>query len=126
MTSGLFFTNKKLFIISPLLKSQVCASLATKKRDISANRLLHMCSTFSKFVMVSVVVSKLRYTNLILLNLEQKSMGNTPKMCCCRIRYASDQHYCWRRVCLPARLHQHIMLATLLSFCAMRHPIHQS
>jgi len=82
MTSGLFFTNKKLFIISPLLKSQVCASLATKKRDISANRLLHMCSTSSKFVMVSVVVSKLRYTNLILLNLEQKSMGNTPKMCC--------------------------------------------
>ena len=39
--------------------------VATKKRDISANRLLRTLSAISKSVMVSVAVSKLGCTNLI-------------------------------------------------------------
>ena len=44
---------------------RVYAPTTTKKRDISASRLLRTRSTFSKSLMVSVAISKLGCTNLI-------------------------------------------------------------
>jgi len=58
-------------MISP--NNLVLAPLATKKRDISANRLLRMRFTVSKFVIVSV--AKLGYTNLIFVEPEAKVNG---------------------------------------------------
>ena len=63
-----FFTDEKLFTAAPPMNSQndrVYTPVATKKRDISASRLLRTRPTFSKSVMISVAVSKLGCTNLI-------------------------------------------------------------
>jgi len=54
---------------------RVYAPLGTKKRDISARRLLRTRSTFSKSVMVSVAVSKLGCTNLIFVEPGAKING---------------------------------------------------
>lgn len=64
----IFFTDEKVFTVAPpvnLQNDRVYAPVATKKRDIVADRLLHTRSTFSKSVMVSVAVSKLGCTGLI-------------------------------------------------------------
>jgi len=57
-----FFTNEKLFTAAVLMMSQydqVYAPLATKELDICARHLLHTRSTFSKFTMILVTISKL-------------------------------------------------------------------
>ena len=64
----IFFTDEKVFTVGPpvnLQNDRVYAPVATKKRDIVADRLLRTRSTFSKSVMVSVAVSKLGCTGLI-------------------------------------------------------------
>jgi inhibitor of nuclear factor kappa-B kinase subunit alpha len=64
----IFFTDEKVFTVAPpvnLQNDRVYAPVATKKRDIVADRLLRTRSTFSKSVMVSVAVSKLGCTGLI-------------------------------------------------------------
>jgi len=73
-----------LFIVFSPINSQndrVYAPLATKKRDISANRLLRTRSTFSKSVMVSFAVSIRNWAvpTSFLLNMDQTSTGKT---CC--------------------------------------------
>ena len=74
----IFFTDEKLFTVAAPMNSQndcVYAPLGTKKRDISARRLLRTRSAFSKSVMVSVAVSKLGCTNLIFVERGAKING---------------------------------------------------
>ena len=74
----IFFTDEKLFTMAPPMNSQndrVYTPVATKKRDISASRLLRTRPTFSKSVMVSVAVSKLSCTNLIFIEPGAKVNG---------------------------------------------------
>ena len=74
----IFFTDEKLFTVAAPMNSQndrVYAPRGTKKRDISARRLLCTHSTFSKSVMVSVAVSKLGCTNLIFVEPGAKING---------------------------------------------------
>ena len=54
---------------------RVYAPEASKKHDITPSRLLQTRSTFSKFVMVSVAVSKLGCTELIFVKPEVKVNG---------------------------------------------------
>jgi transposase len=64
----IFFTDEKVFTVAPpvnLQNDRVYAPVATKKRDIAADRLLRTRPTFSKSVMVSVAVSKLGCTGLV-------------------------------------------------------------
>ena len=64
----IFFTDEKVFTVAPPVNLQnncVYAPCGTKKRDIATDYLLHTQPTFSKSVMVSVVVSKLGCTELI-------------------------------------------------------------
>ena len=56
------FTDEKVFTVALSVNHQnacVFAPCGTKKRDIATDRLLCTQPTFSKSVMVSVVVSKL-------------------------------------------------------------------
>jgi len=67
-TAFIFFTDEKLFTVSAPMNSQndrVYAPTTTKKRNISASRLLRTRSTFSKSLMVSVAISNLGCTNHI-------------------------------------------------------------
>lgn len=64
----IFFTDEKLFTVSPPINMQndrVYASVEAKKRDVAVDRLLRTRPTFSKSVMVSVAVSKLGCTGLV-------------------------------------------------------------
>ena len=74
----IFFTDEKMFTVaSPvnLQNDRVYAPVATKKRDIVADRLLRTRSTFSKFLMVSVAVFKLGCTGLIFVDPRVKVNG---------------------------------------------------
>ena len=67
MVNFIWFTDEKLFIIATPKNSQndrVYAVAGTRKKDISANRLLCTRSTFSRSVMVSVGVSALGKTDI--------------------------------------------------------------
>ena len=62
----ILFTDKKVFTVAPPVNIQndrVYALCETKKRDIAADRLLRTWPTFSKSVMVSVMVSNLDALN---------------------------------------------------------------
>lgn len=64
----IFFTDEKVFTVAPpvnLQNDRVYAPVATKKREIAADRLLRTRPTFTKSVMVSVAVSKLGCTGLV-------------------------------------------------------------
>src|SRR6218665_1317842 len=66
MVNFIWFTYEKLFTIATPKNSQndrVYAAAGTRKKDISANRLLRTRSTFSRSVMVSVGVSALGKTD---------------------------------------------------------------
>jgi transposase len=70
MVSFIWFTDEKLFTVAPpinLQNDRVYAPVGTKKRQLSADRLLHTRSNFSKSVMVSVGVSALGCTELIFI-----------------------------------------------------------
>ena len=67
MVNFTWFTNEKLFTIATPKNSQndcVYAAAGTRKKDISANRLLRTRSTFSRSVMVSVGVSAIGKTDI--------------------------------------------------------------
>jgi len=55
-------------------------SATTMKRDIDVERLLRTLETFSRPVMVSVVVSKLGGSDMFLSSLESKSTVHTTEM----------------------------------------------
>jgi inhibitor of nuclear factor kappa-B kinase subunit alpha len=64
----IWFTDEKIFTVAAPMNSQnerIYVSSTTKKRTVSADRLLHTRSTFSQSVMVSVGVSALGSTQLI-------------------------------------------------------------
>jgi len=70
MVNFIWFTDEKLFTVaSPinLQNDRLYAPVGTKKRQLSADRLLHKRSNFSKSVMVSVGVSALGCTELIFI-----------------------------------------------------------
>jgi len=71
LVSFIFFTDEKVFTVSPpinLQNDRLYAPRGTSKRDIASNRLLRTRPTFSKSVMVSVAVSKLGCTELIFVD----------------------------------------------------------
>jgi len=68
--SFIWFTDEKQFTVQPpvnLQNDRVYAELGSRKRQVSAERLLRTRSTFSKSVMVSVAVSILGTTELIFI-----------------------------------------------------------
>lgn len=70
VVSFIWFTDEKLFTVAPpinLQNDRLYAPVGTKKRQLSADRLLHTRSNFSKSVMVSVGVSALGCTELIFI-----------------------------------------------------------
>jgi hypothetical protein len=74
----IFFTDEKLFTVaSPvnLQNDRVYASAGTKKKQLSADRLLRTRSNFSKSVMVSVGVSALGCTSLVFIEAGVKING---------------------------------------------------
>jgi hypothetical protein len=74
----IFFTDEKVFTVAPPVNSQndrVYAPVMTKKRDVSADRLLRTRPTFSKSLMVLVAVSKLGCSNLIFIEPGAKVNG---------------------------------------------------
>ena len=78
------------------------ATMATKQRDISANRLQCMILYFQQIL--NVVVSKVDYTNLILTEPGSKINGVLPRSFADAESAASDlTQHSWRCVCLPAR-----------------------
>lgn len=69
--SFIWFTDEKLFTVAPpinLQNDRLYAPRGTRKRQLSADRLLHTRSTFSKSLMVSVGVSALGCTDLIFID----------------------------------------------------------
>ena len=69
--SFIWFTDEKQFTIQPpvnLQNDRVYAPLGSRKRQVSAKRLLRTRSTFSKSVMVSVAVSILGTNELIIIH----------------------------------------------------------
>src|SRR6218665_1014771 len=78
MVNFTWFTNEKLFTIATPKNSQndcVYAAAGTRKKDISANRLLRTRSTFSRSVMVSVGVSVIGKTDIHFIEPEAKIKG---------------------------------------------------
>ena len=70
VVSFIWFTDEKLFTVAPpinLQNDRLYAPVGTKKRQLSADRLLHTRSNFSKSVMVSVGISALGCTELIFI-----------------------------------------------------------
>jgi len=70
VVSFIWFTDEKLFTVAPpinLQNDRLYAPLGTRKRQLSADRLLHTRPNFSKSVMVSVGVSTLGCTELIFI-----------------------------------------------------------
>ena len=61
--------------LTVLQNDRVNALTGTKKREIAAERLPRARSTFSKFVMVSVAVSKLGCTGLVFVEPDVKVNG---------------------------------------------------
>src|SRR6218665_2857689 len=82
MVNLIWFTDEKLFTIAIPKNSQndrVYAAAGTRKKDISANRLLRTRSTFNRSVMVSVGVSVIccrRNCYLIFVNIQTISHFN--------------------------------------------------
>lgn len=75
----IWFTDEKLFTVAPpvnLQNDRVYATVGTRKKHITADRLLRKRSTFSKSVMVSVGVSALGCTNLIFIDPGVKINGS--------------------------------------------------
>ena len=73
VVSFIWFTDEKLFTVAPPLNLQndrLYAPVGTRKRQLSADRLLHTRSNFSKSVMVSVGVSALGCTELIFIDVK--------------------------------------------------------
>ena len=71
VVSFIWFTDEKLFTVAPpinLQNDRLYAPLGIRKRQLSADRLLHTRSNFSKSVMVSVGVSALGCTELIFID----------------------------------------------------------
>jgi len=69
--SFIWFTDEKVFTVATPKNPQndrVYAPAASRKKDVAAERLLRMRSTFAKSVMVSVGVSKLGHTSLIFVD----------------------------------------------------------
>jgi hypothetical protein len=67
-TRFIWFTDEKLFTVATPINSQndrLYVVTGTRRRDVSAERLLHTRPTFSKSLMVSVGVSSLGCTELI-------------------------------------------------------------
>jgi len=65
------FTDEQVFTFEPpftLQNDRVYVPVRTKKRFIQPSRLLHTCSMFSKSVMVSAAVSKMRVTELMFVD----------------------------------------------------------
>jgi len=70
IVSFIWFTDEKLFTVARpinLQNDRVYAPVGAKKRQLSADRLLHTRSNFSKSVMVSIGVSALGCTELIFI-----------------------------------------------------------
>ena len=66
----IWFTDEKLFTVDPpinLQNDRLYAPVGISMRQLSADRLLHTRSNFSKSVMVSMGVSALGCTNLIFI-----------------------------------------------------------
>lgn len=64
----IWFTDEKVFTVAPPINSQndrLYVAAGSRKKSVSAERLLHTRSTFSKSVMVSVGVSSLGSTELV-------------------------------------------------------------
>src|ERR1700761_4622042 len=64
----IWFTDEKVFTVerpTNFQNDRIYAALGTKKKQVSSDRLLRTCSTFSKSVMVSVAVSVLGHTELL-------------------------------------------------------------
>jgi len=79
LVSFIWYTDEKLFTVAPpinLQNDRLYAPLGTRKRQLSADRLLHTRSNFSKSVMVSVGVSALGCTELIFIDPGVKINGN--------------------------------------------------
>jgi len=69
--SFIWFTDEKVFTVATPKKPQndrVYAPAASRKKDVTAERLLRTQPTFSKSVMVSIGVSKLGHTSLIFVD----------------------------------------------------------
>ena len=67
----MWFIDEKLFTVtSPvnLQNNRVYVAVPMRKKQVAANRLLRICSNFSKSVMVSVEVSSLGCTELIFID----------------------------------------------------------
>jgi len=78
MVHFIWFTNEKMFTIATPKNSQndrVYAAEGTRKKDISANRLLRTPSTFSRSVMVSVGISALGKTDIHIIEAGVKING---------------------------------------------------
>jgi len=74
----IWFTDKKVFTVATpknLQNDRVYAPAASRKKEVTAERLLRTRPTFSKSVMVSVGVSKLGHTSLIFVDPDVKVDG---------------------------------------------------
>ena len=104
----IWFTDEKVFTVEPPFTSQndrVYAPVGTKKRFIQPSRLLRMCSTFSKSVMVSVAVSKMGVAELMFVDPGVKVMILPVLPRCIAVSADDSCHQTGsrRHVCLPAR-----------------------
>jgi len=103
----------------------VYAALVTKQRDISASYRLYLHPTFIKSIQFLLRYQNSVIPSLFSLNRTLKWTGNIIKKCwwcrnCCQWSAALLE------MCLFSSdtVHQHIVLMTWSSFCAMRHTIH--
>ena len=75
----IWFTDEKVFTVSSQRNPQndgLYVPAGIKKKQVAAERLLHMRTTFSRSVMVSVGVSKLGFTDLIFVDPGVKVNGS--------------------------------------------------
>src|SRR5688572_11594109 len=79
MVDFIFFTDEKLFTVARPCNTQndrLFVTRGTKKRQVTANRLLRTRAHFSKSVMVSVVVSMLGRSHLVFIDHGVKINGS--------------------------------------------------
>ena len=74
----IFFTDEKIFTVVPPVNLQNDRMYVptTRKRDVAADRLLRTRPTFSKSLMVSVVLSKLGCSGLVFVDPDTKVNGS--------------------------------------------------
>ena len=109
--SFIWFTDEEAFTVAPPINSQndrLYVASTTRKRDVSAERLLQTRPTLSRSVMVSVAVSKLGCTELFFVEPGVKVNGEyyrdvlTIQKIWPALRYMSGDFFVFQQDSAPA------------------------